>query len=65
MQWITVLCSFLQCSTVQCSTVQCSVEHVNALQLNIVCAIHFITVAKSKMYWQGVKSIAFGVKGQS
>ena len=28
------------------------------LMLNIVYAIHFITVAKSKMYLQGVKSIA-------
>ena len=26
--------------------------------LNIVYAMNFITVAKSKMYWQGVKSIA-------
>ena len=32
---------------------------------NIVSAIHFITVARSKMYWQGVCSIAFGVKIQS
>jgi len=28
--------------------------------LNIECAIPFITVTKSKGYWQGVKSIAFG-----
>ena len=28
--------------------------------LNIESAIPFITVAKSKRYWQGVKSIVFG-----
>ena len=41
-------------------------SHSDSLSiLNIISTIHFITVAKSKMYWQGVKSIAFGVKGQS
>ena len=35
------------------------------LKLTGVSAIHFITVAKIKMYWQEVKSIAFDVKGQS
>ena len=29
--------------------------------LNIVYAIHFITVAKSEMYLQGVKKYCFGV----
>ena len=28
------------------------------IRLNVVCAIHFITVAKHKMYCMGVKSIA-------
>ena len=32
---------------------------------DIVNAIVFITFAKSKMYWQGVKSIALVLKGQS
>ena len=31
-------------------------------ELNIESAIHFITVAKFQMYWQGVKTIVFGVK---
>ena len=34
-------------------------------KLNSVSAIHIITVAKIQMYRQGVKSITFGVKGQS
>ena len=29
--------------------------------LNVAGVIPFITVAKSKMYWQGVKSTALGV----
>ena len=33
--------------------------------LIIVFVVHLITVAKSKMYYQGVKSTAFGVKSQS
>ena len=37
-------------------------ETVESLLLNIKSAVHFITVTKSKMYWQGVKSIGFGVK---
>jgi len=32
--------------------------------LNIESAIPFITVAKSKRHWQGVKSSAFGGKSQ-
>ena len=30
---------------------------VYIIGLNVVCAIHFITVAKSKMYCMGVKSV--------
>ena len=38
------------------------VKTINSLLwLNIVYVIPFITVAKSKMYWQGVKSTALGV----
>ena len=33
--------------------------------LNIVFVIPFITVAKSKMYYQGVKNTDLGVKAQS
>ena len=39
-----------------------SVLSFTFLVLNIEGAIHFIRVAKSKMFWQGVKSIAFGAK---
>ena len=34
-------------------------------KVDIVNAIHFIVVAKSKMYWQGVKKNAFDVKDHS
>ena len=37
-------------------------ERLYIIWLNIESAIHFITVAKSKMYWQGVKIIFFGKK---
>ena len=46
----------------------CVLNHplcVTCSMLNIVFVIPFITVVKSKMYWQGVKSIAFDVKGKS
>ena len=36
-----------------------------AKKLISLCFIHFITVAKSVLYHQGVKVIAFGVRGQS
>ena len=29
--------------------------------LNVVCALHFITVARSKMYCMGIKSMAPGL----
>ena len=33
-------------------------EMIYIIWVNIVYAIHFITVAKTKIFWQGVKSIA-------
>ena len=37
-------------------------DMLDSIWLNIFSGIHFITVSKSKMPWQVVKSFAFGLK---
>ena len=49
---------FLRHLMIFCVLYFSSTTSTGIVQLNIIYAIHFITGAKSKIYWQGVKSVA-------